>query len=287
MTSFMKRSASFSPSMYASTPWWTGVPTKLIRKNTIVEPNCSINSPEYRTASRLAVHTLTFEIPQGHSSGGMACSHNNIRLDYGDVVKMVIPGYKPKSYSLSAVRPEKNEMDITIKVYPNGRASGYLDRLRVGDTVNSFGMRSRRSRNAGKFFGGVAYGVGITEILPVAEAELKKGDAEKVVVLWASRTSNDTFWLDKIAKLEIQYPEKFEMVHIYSREEHPDPRVLKGRIDPQVLANVFMPRIENAHISKKDARFLAVGTKEMIGLTGRMLGNIGYPMPRYELLPNK
>ena len=147
MTSFMRRSA-FSPSMHASSPWWAGAPTKLIRKTTIVKPSCPIHSPEYRTASRLAVHTLTFEIPQGHSFSGMARSHKDIRLDYGDVVKMVIPGYKPKSYSLSAVRPEKNEMDITIKVYPNGRASGYLDRLRVGDTINSFGMRSRRSRNA-------------------------------------------------------------------------------------------------------------------------------------------
>lgn len=284
MTSFMKRS-TFSPSMYASSPWWAGAPTKLIRKSTLVEPTCPINSHEYRTASRLAVHTLTFAIPQGHNFSGMACSHKEIRLHYGDVVKMVIPGYKPKSYSLSAIRPEKNEMDITIKVYPNGRASGYLDRLKVGDTVNSFGMRSRRSRNAGRFFGGIAYGVGITEILPVAEAELKKGDAEKVVVLWASRTSKDTFWLDNIAKLERQYPDKFEMVHIYSREESPNPHVLKGRIDPQVLAQVFIPRVKKSNISAKDARFLAVGTKEMIGLTGMMLGKIGFSMPMHELLP--
>lgn len=285
MSSSVQSMSYFRPSMTVSTPWWSGVPTKLIRKNTLIKPSCPINSPDYRNASHLAVHTLTFEIPQGHTFSGMSCSHNQIRIDYGDVVKMVIPGYKPKSYSLSDLRPKENEMDITIKVYPNGRASGFLDRLEIGDTVNSFGMSARRSRNPGKFFGGIAYGVGITEILPVAEAELKKGDAEKVVVLWASRTSGDTFWSDKVAELEKKYPDKFEMVYIYSREKSSDPAILNGRIDSTVLKEVFEPRIKNANIDRKDARFLAVGTKYMISNTGAMLSNIGFPMPKHMLLP--
>merc|ERR1712087_1011580 len=271
--------------MGSQTPWWTGVPTTLLRKTTLVQPACPVNSDEYHNASRLAVHTLTFEIPQGHEFSGRACSHNDIRLDYGDVIKMVIPGYKPKSYSLSDLRPEENEMDVTLKVYPNGRASGFLDRLEIGDSINSFGMHSGRSRNEGKFFGGIAYGVGITEILPVAEAELKKGDAEKVVVLWASRTSGDTFWSDKIAELEESYPDKFELINIFSREESPDPAVLKGRIDPSVLRDVFEPRIKKAKFALEDARFQAVGTKEMIALTGTMLTKAGFPMPQQELLP--
>lgn len=273
---------AFAASLFS--PWWRGVPTKLIRKTTLVQPSVPINSEEYINAKHLAVHTLTFEIPQGHTFSGMAIPHNDIRIDLGDVVKMVIPGYKPKSYSLSAIRPEENEMDVTIKVYPNGRASGFLDRLKVGETINSFGMSARKSRNSGKFFGGIAYGVGITEILPVAEYELKKGDAEKVVVLWASRTSEDTFWHEKINQLEQEYPNKFEIVQIYSREESPDAAVLKGRIDPIILQEVFEPRMNKANINKEDARFLAVGTKAMISLTGTMLTKIGYPMPQHSLL---
>jgi len=273
---------AFAASLFS--PWWRGVPTKLIRKTTLVQPSVPINSEEYINAKHLAVHTLTFEIPQGHTFSGMAIPHNDIRIDLGDVVKMVIPGYKPKSYSLSAIRPEENEMDVTIKVYPNGRASGFLDRLKVGETINSFGMSARKSRNSGKFFGGIAYGVGITEILPVAEYELKKGDAEKVVVLWASRTSEDTFWHEKINQLEQEYPNKFEIVQIYSREESPDAAVLKGRIDPIILQEVFEPRMNEANINKEDARFLAVGTKAMISLTGTMLTKIGYPMPQHSLL---
>jgi len=271
----------------STTNWWTGVPTKLIRKVAIVEPACPVDVEEYNTTSRLAVHTLTFDIPQGYEFSGRSCAHKDIRIDYGDVLKMVIPNYKPKSYSLSDMRPEVNEMDVTLKVYPNGRASGFLDRLQIGDEINTFGMQSTRDRNPGKFFGGIAYGVGITEILPVAEAELKKGDAEKVVVLWASRTSDDTFWKDKVEKLEMTYPDNFEMVYMFSREDSPDPNILKGRIDPLVLQEVFVPRIEKSNLTKKDARFQAVGTKEMINMTGTMLGKIGFPMPKHELLPKR
>lgn len=280
--STMYEKLTFAASLFS--PWWRGVPTKLIRKTTLVQPSVPINSEEYRNASHFAVHTLTFEIPQGHTFGGLAIPHNDICIDLGDVVKMVIPGYKPKSYSLSAIRPEENEMDITIKVYPNGRASGFLDRLKVGETINSFGMSAKKSRNSGKFFGGIAYGVGITEVLPVAEFELKNADAEKVVVLWASRTSDDTFWQEKINQLEQEYPNKFEMVEIYSREESPDASILKGRIDPTILQEVFEPRMNKANINKNDARFLAVGSKAMISLTGTMLTKIGYPMPKHSLL---
>jgi hypothetical protein len=61
---------------------------------------------------------------------GNAIPLASLRMDMGDVVKMVIPGYKPKSYFVTALRDA--EFDITIKVYPNGRASGFLT---VGDSI--------------------------------------------------------------------------------------------------------------------------------------------------------
>ena len=34
--------------------------------------------------------------------------------------------------------------------------------------------------------------------------ELEKGDAKKVVLLWASRTMQDTFWEDRIAETKVR-----------------------------------------------------------------------------------
>lgn len=253
----------------AETPWWIGAPTTLIKKTALVAEQL----PDH-----LPVYTLTFAIPQNATFSGRAQPHAKVRIDMGDVVKMVIPGYKPKSYSMSALRcgGNEDEFDVTLKVYPNGRASGFLDRLAIGGTINTFGMQSGRIRNPGSYVGIVAYGVGITEGLPVAQAELEKG-AAAVRLLWASRTMNDTFWHDDIEKLAKKYPNKFEIVHILSREEKEG--CLHGRIDANVLQKVFQPD------DPEEARFLTVGTKEMMSMTDQLLGCIDFPMPKHALLP--
>jgi len=240
--------------------WFDGVATTLLRKTTLVTAG----------PDRLPVHTLTFQIPS-QPVASPAIPHANIRLDLGQVVKMVIPGYKPKSYSVSALRD--TEFDVTFKVYPNGRASGYLDRLQVGDTIHSFGKPNSRYRNAGKRVGIIAYGVGMTEALPVARAELDHGS--RVTLLWASRTLQDTFWKDQTNALHAQYPQHFRLKHILSRQQDED--CLHGRINADILQQVFH--------KQDDYRFLVVGTKEMMSNTYALLESIGYPMPQHELLP--
>lgn len=259
----------------SETTSWHGVATKLVRKTTLVPGEATVEALGPHSTATLPVHTLTFEIPseeQSASLTGKAKPHGTVQIALGDIVKMVIPGYKPKSYSMSALR--EREFDVTLKVYPNGRASGFLDRLRVGDTIQSFGMHKGKTRPPGSCVGLVAYGVGITEAWPIAKAELKSDRAQKVVLLWASRTKSDTFWNDEMEEYKKKYPDTFQLVHIYSRENVPG--CLHGRIDPEVLADVFDGGAE--------ARFLSVGTKAMMRLTDQMFEDIGYPMPQHALL---
>jgi hypothetical protein len=190
-SSFMKNMifktiTAISTVMTGESPWWMGAPTKLLKKTTLVQGTADVAALQPNTTANLPVYTLTFEIPKNVSFSGKARPHSTVRMDLGDVVKMVIPGYKPKSYSVSALGD--NEFDITFKVYPNGRASGFLDRLQEGDSINSFGIHCGKTRRSGSFVGLIAYGVGITEAWPIARAELEKGDAQKVVLLWTSRT---------------------------------------------------------------------------------------------------
>ena len=79
------------------------------------------------------------------------------RFAVGDVVKVVVPGVKPKSYSMS--RQGESEFDITYKFYPGGACSGYLHSLSVGDEIQCFG-KGAKTRNAGTHVGIVAFGVG-------------------------------------------------------------------------------------------------------------------------------
>jgi len=277
----LSKAATVAMAAITPTNWMSGVPIKLIRKEQLVsasEGDCNSDRLD-----RLPVYTLTFEIPTGHQFSGRAQPFEDVRIDMGEVVKMVIPNYKPKSYSMSALRKSQNEFDLTVKIYPNGRASGHLHRLNIGDTTHAFGMRNiSRVRTPGSFFGGVAYGVAITEILPVARAELEKGDSSKVVVLWASRTREDVFWKDQIKELEEKYgAERFEMVYIFSREEEvEEENVLYGRINADVLKEVFGTRLG---LEQEDAKFLVIGTKPMMRMTEGLLGEIGFPFPHHAL----
>lgn len=260
------------------TPWWMGVPTKLIKKTTLIAGTCNAEVLSTTSTSSLPVYTLTFEIPNDGNFSGRAIPHKLVRMDLGDVVKMVIPGYKPKSYSMSAMRP--GEFDITLKVYPNGRASGFLDSLQVGDTIGSFGMRKGKARQAtteGDFVGLIAYGIGITEAWPIAKTELEQ-HRSKVVLLWASRTKSDTIWNDEIEDYKRKYPNQLRVVNIFSREQVDGS--LHGRIDPDILSRVF----KKENDAKGKPRFLSVGTKSMMEMTDQMLAEIGFPMPEYALL---
>ena len=108
--------------------------------------------------------------------------------------------------------------------------------MEVGDTLDCFvhrkGKRTSRERRAGSHVALIAYGVGITEILPMAATELAKPEAEQVRLLWASRTRGDTFWRDQIAALEEAYPERFSFAEIISRDPGYAERAgaLQGRV---------------------------------------------------------
>jgi len=229
---------------------------------------------------RLPVYTLTFSNPPSAKPGWVCMEH-------GDTVKVCVPGYKPKSYSMSAQR--EAEFDITFKVYPNGRASGYLDRLQLGEAMAVFGMgKKRRAPSVGGCIGLVAFGVGITEILPMAAIELAKQDDSRVTLLWQSKTWDDIFWPEQIKALETEYPDRFRFVTMLSREEREG--CLQGRLDPETLRAVFDREWGldgDDAAARAQVKWLSVGTKEMMCAFDRMVASNGYPMPRHALLQQR
>ena len=277
--------------------WWTGVPTQLLAKECLVTAD-----PNNEISPRLAVYKLTFAIPSDpeHRLIDKAIPHAQLDLAVGDVVKIVIPDYKPKSYSVSALRldAEPPQFDVTFKVYPNGRASGHLDSLQIEDSIHTFGKLANRVRNTrGNFVGIVAYGVGITEAWPVAKAELRKHESSSVTLLWANRSLADVFWKEEIDHVSKLYPERLVVRYIFSRE--PKPVLVDGMVQPDIDAqgNTTMYGRVNADVLKEvfqpkdpsEALFLVVGTKEMMRYTYDELltEQMGYRMPQNAFLVKK
>ena len=79
------------------------VSATLVNKVCLVEVEPPGATPEI--ATRLPVYTLTFANPAGVDKGGKAFQSLGVRIELGDTMKMVIPEFRAKSYSVSAERP--------------------------------------------------------------------------------------------------------------------------------------------------------------------------------------
>ena len=154
-------------------------------------------------------------------------------------------------------------------------ARRYLHSLAIGDEIQCF-PKGAKKRNAGARVGLVAFGVGITEALPVAAAELEKREAETVKLVWASKTWADTFWHDEIERLLAARGDRFEVTYILSREDRDGCR--RGRVDSKVLAEEFAFPGDVAGF-----RFLSVGTKQMMKEFDAMIQSLGYEYPAHKL----
>jgi cytochrome-b5 reductase len=247
---------------------------KLIAKETIVEESLS--------PVVLPVRMLTFELPPGKRLG--------LDLGTGEYVKVWVPGSpKPKPYSPTSDPERDGSFDLTIKVYPGGIVSGALDKLSVGGHARISGPFPprvfRKRRLPGRHVCIICQGIGITECYRVARAELERGDAETVALLYANRYANDSLFTAELTALKEKHGVKFRLQRIYSGEEHPDS--LQGRVDSACISSVFdLPcETEDSNASVRDEkRFLVVGNKPFKGNMWGQLEGLGFSRDTHSLL---
>ena len=220
----------------------------------------------------LSVHRLTFAL-EGNSS----LVSFGFDMGHGDFVQVRPPGHvKARSYSPTSPGTRVGSFDIVVKEYPGGRVSGFLAQLQVGDVAEIAGPAPvpwlSHQLNPSTQIGMVAFGVGITEALPVARAQLGRLDTiDTLTLLWACRRHADTFWEQEVASLTAQYPQRLRVVRAFSREQRPGYE--HGRVDQDMLARVF------DSFSRGTARFLVVGTKQMKRDTSARLAHLGFKGP--------
>lgn len=236
-------------------------PCRLLSKETLVEA----------APGRLAVRRFRFALPGGAKDFG-------VDFTRGECVKVRVPGLLPLSRSYSPVAARPGGFDLIVKIYPvdgPGRkrvgASSHLDTLKEGDSAYVSGPYppplKHMARSPGRRVGIVAYGVGITESLAVAAAELGRSE---VVLLWALRDQSEVFAQAELSELQAR---GLRLHHHFSREA--------GEcLGPAKLREIF-PWAD----APQDCRFLVVGTKAMKKATRKMIPEAG--LEYLPLLKNK
>lgn len=166
---------------------------------------------------------VSFEVPKAlrDAYAFLAGQHLTLRRWFeGEEVR--------RTYSLCA--PVGGPLRVGVK--RTGLMSGWIcDELKVGDELDvltplgSFGPRDPLQ---GKRFGLLAAGSGITPLLSVAGTALAEG--AEVLLLYGNKTSRDVMLVDEVADLKDVHPERFQVVHVLSREQQGSDLV-SGRLE--------------------------------------------------------
>jgi len=174
-----------------------------------------------------------------------------------------------RSYSLSSC-PTENDFRIGVKKIEGGKMSSFLnDSAKAGDEVEvMLPTGNFLLTNALDHSIGFAAGSGITPIISMIKTVLKTGGS--YTLFYVNKTSKDIIFKSELDSLKINFPDRFNIQYIYSREDTGNP-LFKGRIDKEKCNNLMR---SNLNLLKADG-FYMCGPEEMIKDVSDTLEELG------------
>lgn len=153
-----------------------------------------------------------------------------------------------RSYSICAPPPQDGlptRVSIAVKRQgPGGFGDHAVRKLAVGDELDvltpggSFQLDEQADRHIA-----IAAGSGITPILAIVGAALRRPGATAALI-YCNRTTNDVMFLEELADLKDRYGDRFELLHVLSREDRGVP-LLSGHVDEERLGRLLFALGEN------------------------------------------
>lgn len=143
-----------------------------------------------------------------------------------------------RSYSVCTSNGD-DALSVGIKRIPGGVFSTYATTaLRDGDTLDVLApigefCHDPHPGTAGSYVG-LAAGSGITPVLSILASILEVEPASRCTLVYGNRSTASIMFLEDLQALKNRYPERFQVIHILSREPHEVP-LFQGRIDAEKL----------------------------------------------------
>lgn len=152
----------------------------------------------------------------------------------GDVVR--------RSYSICSP-VDSHDFTVGIKHLSGGVFSSFAnERLSIGDVLEvtppTGDFLLEVQPDAANHFVGIAAGSGITPILSMVSAVLGHEPMSRFTLIYGNRDGGSIMFLDELDALKNEFPDRFSLFHILSRETHTIP-LFEGRIDEGKLQQLF------------------------------------------------
>jgi ring-1,2-phenylacetyl-CoA epoxidase subunit PaaE len=152
-----------------------------------------------------------------------------VRRDHADAVR--------RNYSVCS--PVGGSLRVAVKLLPEGVFSSYVhsglhlgDELDVLPPAGHFTVRLDPTRS--RSCAAIAAGSGITPVLSILASVLAFEPHSTCTLIYGNRTTGSIMFVEELEDLKDRYPERFQMIHVLSREAQPVP-LAEGRIDERKL----------------------------------------------------
>eukprot|EP00747_Dinoflagellata_sp_TGD_P073682 gnl/TRDRNA2_/TRDRNA2_158014_c0_seq1.p1 gnl/TRDRNA2_/TRDRNA2_158014_c0~~gnl/TRDRNA2_/TRDRNA2_158014_c0_seq1.p1 ORF type:complete len:707 (-),score=202.09 gnl/TRDRNA2_/TRDRNA2_158014_c0_seq1:139-2196(-) len=122
--------------------------------------------------------------------------------------------YTPVS---SAEEYRRGELELMVKVYPKGKMTQILSKLKVGAELQvSSPIATKKTSEFANGVVMIAGGSAVTVALQVCEAVLRKNESATAHLALCNRKPEDVLYQDRFSELSKAFPTSFRMVHCIS-----------------------------------------------------------------------
>lgn len=130
---------------------------------------------------------------------------------------------------------ERGELRVAAARVPDGAMSNWLnDTVRVGDEIQVMeamgSFVTPPSPATGRHHVAFAAGSGITPVISLITTALQDTPDDTVTLVFGNRGSDSVMFREELAELATEYPTRFRLVHVLSREAQ-DEALFSGRLD--------------------------------------------------------
>jgi ring-1,2-phenylacetyl-CoA epoxidase subunit PaaE len=191
-----------------------------------------------------------------------------------------------RSYSICAA-PEDNELRVAIKHVEGGAFSTWVNAaLREGDEISVMTPDGRfhlpppdaAAAVDGRLLVALAAGSGITPVLSILKAALRREPASRFVLFYGNRTTESIMFRQQLEDLKDRHMSRLSVFHVLSREQQDIP-VLNGHLDAAKVALLMRTMVPFAAI---DQAFIC-GPQPMIEGLEKTLADLGLARDRIHV----
>jgi len=178
-----------------------------------------------------------------------------------------------RSYSVYSSPLVEEPLAIAVKLVENGEISRFLHHsLRMGDLVEVAepnGMFFYEPEDLERIIFLFGAGVGITPLYSILKTALVGEKKSKIVLIYSSRSADQTLFLEELKQWENIYPDRFKLVNLFSNAKN----LLRARLNGFLVRELIK---EQQPFVKESALFYTCGPVDYMDVCRISILGIGY-----------